>query len=145
MQLPTVDVSKLYNTRAKLVEYQGLTSPELYFNDPANPENQQPQQPPQPSPEEMEAQKQAEAEQVQQAIDQAREEGKKEGADQIKMIELQAKERMHAKDLEVDWAELGLKREEAVVKANMDDKKMQQSAQDAEANRQMRVDNASQT
>jgi hypothetical protein len=139
MQMGTglTDPAKLYNTRAKLVEYQGLSSPELYFNDPESEE--QPQQPPQPSPEEIEAQKQAEAEQVQQAIDQAHEAGKQEGIDQVKLAELQAKERMHAKDVQLNAAQINQKAEEMAIKAQLEVAKIQQQA---EANRQSKIESS---
>lgn len=107
MGLPTVDVDKLYATRARLVEFSGLSTPELYFNDPNSEEQQgQPQQA-QPSPEEMqqaEAAKQQEAEQIQQAIEQAREAGKQEGADmsKIEAERIKAGAQVAAKQYEVD-------------------------------------------
>lgn len=41
--LSTVDPEKLYNTRARLVEYSGLSSPEMYFNRPQAPQDMPPQ------------------------------------------------------------------------------------------------------
>jgi len=108
--LPTVDPSKLYNTRAKLCEYSGLSSPELYFNDPDD--QQQPQQPPAPSPEQMQAQEQQqkqEADQINAAIEKARAEGKQEGQDQVKLMEIQSKERMHQTDARLKAGDLAIK------------------------------------
>lgn len=105
------DPAKIYNTRAKLVEYQGLSSPELYFNDPEG-EQQEQQAPEAPSPE----QQQAEAEKVEQAIQQAREQGKQEGMDAVKMAEMQSKERMHAQDVQIDMAEAQIKAQSNQIK-----------------------------
>lgn len=104
--LPTVDVEKLYATRSRLVEFSGLSTPELYFNDPKN-EEQQGQAPAAPSPEETqqaEIQKQQEAEQIQQAIEQAREAGKQEGMDiaKIEAERIKAEAQVAAKQYEVD-------------------------------------------
>lgn len=134
MGLPTVDMEKLYNTRARIIENAGLSTPETYFNNPSNPGNQQQGQP-SPSPEDQQAQaaqaqeqQKAEADKIQQAIDAAREEGRKEAnlelehmkmqmQIQVKAAELQAskeikteeiasKERMHQKDLDMRGVEI---------------------------------------
>lgn len=108
--LPLVNPENIYNTYSRLVEYQGLSTPELYFTDPAKQEQQQPQM---PSPE----QQKAEAEKVEQAIQQAREAGKQEGMDQVKLLEMQSKERMHSKDFAVDQAKVAIDAQEADIKA----------------------------
>lgn len=116
MGLPTVDVEKLYNTRARIVEFSGLSSPELYFNDPKSaqqPEQQQPQDDPQ---------HQAEMQHMQQ---QAYEQGKAEGVDQTKL-------QMKQMELETNSQ---LKREEIQTNAQV---KMVEIGQKAQAE-QMQV------
>lgn len=112
MGLPTVDIDKLYNTRARLVEFSGLSTPDLYFIDPqGQAEDGQTQQ---PLPEDQAAQQQAqeqqkqqEAEQVQQAIEQAREAGKQEGMDaaKIQAEQIKAEADYAKKKYEVDATE----------------------------------------
>lgn len=103
MGLPTVDPEKLYNTRARMIEFSGLSMPELYFNDPANVEQQAPQG--------------ASPEEVKQAQAQAFEEGKAQGADATKMAEIESKERMHGIDSELKGVELQMRNRENVAQA----------------------------
>jgi len=115
--LPTVSPDKLYNTRARMVETAGLSTPETYFNDPKQAQGQQapnPQQA-QAAAAEQEAQQKAQqeqAKQIQEAIQQANEDGKKEGADFIKQMELASKERMHDKDTQIQVLQSQLKMQE---------------------------------
>lgn len=100
MGLPTVDPERLYNTRARLIEFSGLSSPEMYFNDPA-----QAQQAPQG----------ASPEEVKQAQAQAFEEGKAQGQDATKMAEIESKERMHGVDSHLKGMELQMRSQENIA------------------------------
>lgn len=89
-----VDEEKIYNTQARLVELAGLSTPELYWNDPKA-EQVEGQEQPAISPEE-----------VQQAQAQAYEEGVQAGQDQIEVMKTQAEldkqasqERMQDKEI----------------------------------------------
>jgi hypothetical protein len=75
----------------------------LYFNDPANVEQQAPQG--------------ASPEEVKQAQAQAFEEGKAQGADATKMAEIESKERMHGIDSELKGVELQMRNRENVAQA----------------------------
>lgn len=100
--LPTVNPELLYNTRARLVEFSGLSTPELYFSDPKINQQGGPQGIP--------------PEQVQQAQAQAFEEGKKAGVDQVKVMDIEAKERMQQRELALKSEELKLEGAELRVR-----------------------------
>jgi hypothetical protein len=125
--LPTVDPEKLYATRARIVENAGLSSPETYFNDPANAKNQEAQQ--QPDPAQMEAAKQEEAAKVQEAIQNALKEGEQRGMDQAKMQIEQMKLQMQA---QIEAAKLQASRqtemEQMASKERMHEKEIQMEA-----------------
>jgi hypothetical protein len=114
--LPIVDPEKIYNALSRVVEFSGLSQPELYFNDPkmAQQQGQPPVDPRAQQQQQMEQQKAAEAHQkeMQQMQQQAFEAGKKEGAGMTKMVEIESKERMHAKDTQLTAAELKMRQEE---------------------------------
>lgn len=114
MGLPTVDIDKLYNTRAQIVSYAGLPSADLFFNDPTKAQEEQGE--PQPQAPDEQAQMQ-EAQQIEQAIGQAREDGKREAVDSIKLAEIESKERMHAKEMQLRQAELITRNQENQMQA----------------------------
>lgn len=108
--LPTVDPEKLYNTRAELIRFSGLTAPRMFFNEP---DNSQEQAGPDPQQEQI---KQAEAQAVEQAIEQAGEQGfeagKREGVDMVKIMDIESKERMHRDDTELAKTDLAIRQQE---------------------------------
>lgn len=109
MGLPTVDPEKLYNTRAQLINFAGLSQPELYFNDPKEGEGMPQQQDPMAQ--------QQEAQQVEQAIQQAHQAGIQQGKDEVKVMEIESKERMHAMDKQIQEAELRMRSAENQAQA----------------------------
>jgi hypothetical protein len=125
MGLPTVDVEKLYNTRARIVENAGLSTPETYFNNPSDKQEGE-EQAQQPDPAQQEAMKQEEAQKVQEAIQNALKEGEQRGMDQAKMQIEQMKLQMQA---QIEAAKLQASRqndmEQMASKERMHDKEMQ--------------------
>lgn len=99
MGLPTVDPVKLFNTRSRLIEYSGLSSPELYFNNPDD--AAQGGMPP-----EMQAT-------LQQETQKAFDAGMAQGGDQIKAMEIASKEKMQQLDLQIKQLDLQIKHEAA--------------------------------
>lgn len=101
--LPTVDPVKLYNTRARLIEFSGLSSPELYFNNPDG--MMQGNMPP-----EMQAM-------LQQETQKAFEAGKAQAVAETKAAELDIKKQEMQVDMAMQDKELAFKQRELAVKA----------------------------
>jgi hypothetical protein len=123
---PYIKADNLYNTAKKVVEFSGLKSPELFFSDPSDPQNQPPPQPPQQDPKVVEAQGKMQLAQVtaqsQAQLDQQKAQTQLQLQAQQGQADIALRREQGAQDLE-------LKREEMQLRLQLEREKAVQDAQ----------------